>query len=111
MSTNLLKIFTADDFKSAGKKTADLVELTFKTNKISGERFARAVFEDGTFLVKSASDQQKVMQFPTITSMEERNKIIEELYKNYTQLDIAAILDISQATVSAVIHNLKRKEN
>ena len=111
MSTNLLKIFTADDFKNAGKKTADLVELTFKTNKISGEWFARAVFEDGTFLVKLASDQHKVMQFQAIASMEERNKIIEELYKNYTQLDIAAILDISQATVSAVIHNSKRKEN
>lgn len=110
MSANLLKIFTSDDFKNAGKKPSELVELSFKINKVSGESFARAVFEDGSFLVKAVLDSGKVMEFSPIASVEQRNKIIEELYETYTQLDIAAILDISQATVSAVIHNSKRKE-
>lgn len=87
------------------------MELSFRKNKASSECFARAVFEDGTFLVKSVLDSGKVMVFLPITSSEQRNKIIEELYETYTQLDIAAILDISQATVSAVIHNSKRKGN
>lgn len=111
MSANLLKIFTPDDFKNAGKKPSELVEVSFRTNKVSSESFARAVFDDGMFLVKSVLDDGKVMKFLPITSSEQRNKIIEELYEIYTQLDIAAILDISQATVSGVIHNLKRKEN
>lgn len=111
MSANLLKIFTPSDFKNAGKKPSELVELSFRTNKVSGESFARAVFADGTFLVKSVLDSGKVIEFSAIASTEQRNKVIEGLYETYTQLDISAILDISQATVSAVIHNSKRKEN
>ena len=111
MSANLLKIFTPGDLKNAEKKPSELVELSFRTNKVSGESFARAVFEDGTFLVKSVLDSGRVMEFSPIASAEQRNEMIEQLYETYTQMDIAAILDISQATVSAVIHNSKRKDN
>ena len=51
------------------------------------------------------------MQFPKIASISQRTEIIKKLHKEYTQQDIAAILDISQATVSAALHIVNRKEN
>ena len=114
MSINLLNVFNSKDFKDAGKKTSELVELTFKINLASGARFARAVFEDGTVLVKQVSGDitnENVMQFPKITSISQRTEIIKKLHKEYTQLDIAAILDISQATVSTALHIVNRREN
>lgn len=111
MSANLLKAFSLDDFRSVNKKTSDLMELSFAVNKVSGAKFARAVFDDGVILVKNVSENEKMMQFPPITSIEQRTEIIKELSKNYTQLDIAAILDVSQATVSQSINAINRKEN
>ena len=114
MPINLLNAFNSKDFKNSGKKTFELVELTFKINPTSGARFARAVFEDGSTLVKQVSEgatDKKLMQFPKITSIPQRTKIIKELNKEYTQQDIAAILDISQGTVSAAIHIVNRKES
>ena len=114
MSINLLNVFNSKDFKDAGKKTSELVELTFKINPASGARFTRAVFEDGSVLVKQVSGDitnENVMQFPKITSISQRTEIIKKLHKEYTQLDIAAILDISQATVSTALHIVNRKES
>lgn len=114
MSTNLLNTFSTKDFKDAGKKTSELIELTFKINPTSGVSFARAVFEDGSVLVKQVSENtedKNVMQFPKITSISQRTEIIKKIHKEYTQQDIAAILDISQATVSAALHIVNRKEN
>lgn len=114
MPINLLNAFNSKDFKNTGKKASELVELTFKINPTSGVRFARAVFEDGSALVKQVTEDtinKNMMQFPKITSIPQRNEIIKELNKEYTQQDIAAILDVSQATVSAAIHIVNRKEN
>ena len=114
MSTSLLNAFSLKDFKNARKRSADLVELTFKVNPTSGAKFVRAVFEDGSFLVKQVSDEiagKNVLQFPRIESVAQRTKIIKELNKEYTQQDIAAMLDISQATVSTAIHIVNRKES
>lgn len=114
MSTSILNVFSQKDFKDAGKKASELVELAFKLNPTSNSKFARAVFEDGSVLVKQVSKDatnKNVMQFPKITSIRQRTDIIKELNKEYTQQDIAAILDISQATVSAAIHIVNRKES
>lgn len=114
MSINLLNVFNSKDFKDAGKKTSDLNELTFKVNPTTDTRFVRAVFEDGSALVRQVSEEvvcENVMQFPKIASISQRTEIIKELHKDYTQQDIAAILDVSQATVSAALHIVNRKEN
>ena len=113
MTKNLLNIFSSSDFKSVNQKTSNLIELSFATNATVGNRFARAVFEDGSVLVKQVSEDatnKKVMHFPKITSIPQRTEIIKELNTKYTQQDIAAILDISQATVSAALHIVNRKE-
>ena len=113
MPTNLLNVFDQRNFKNTEKKSDELVELTFKLNPTSGTKFARAVFEDGSALVKQISEggaYKNVMQFPKIISISQRAEIIKELHQHYTQQDIAAILDVSQATVSAAIHNIDRKE-
>ncbi len=113
MTKNLLNIFSSSDFKSVNQKTSNLIELSFATNATAGNRFARAVFEDGSVLVKQVSEDatnKKVMHFPKITSIPQRTEIIKELNTKYTQQDIAAILDISQATVSAALHIVNRKE-
>lgn len=111
MSKNLLKAFSSADFEIMGMKSVDLVELSFKENKVSGMKFVRAVFADGTFMVKKMAEGETLMCFRHLDSIVKRNEMIEQLYEIYTQMDIAAILDISQATVSAVIHNSKRKDN
>lgn len=114
MTKNLLNAFSRKDFKNAGKKSAELVELTFKVNPTSGAKFVRAGFEDGSTLVKQVSEgnvDKNVMKFPKITSIPQRTEIIKALNKEYTQQDIAAILDVSQATVSAAIHIVNRKES
>ena len=114
MAINLLNAFSSKDFKEAGKKSSELIELTVKVNPTSGAKFARAAFEDGSTLVKQVSEgtsNRNVMQFPEIITVAQRTRIIKELHKEYTQQDIAAILDISQATVSAAIHIANRKEN
>ena len=114
MAINLLNAFSTRDFKEAGKKSSELIELTFTFNQTSGATFARAIFEDGSTLVKQVFEETSngtVMQFPKICTVAERTRIIKDLYKEYTQQDIAAILDISQATVSSAIHIVNRKEN
>lgn len=113
MTKNLLNVFSPDDFKSVNKKASNLIELSFMTNWTSGNKFARAVFEDGSVLVKQVSEDatnKNTMQFPKITSISQRTEIIKKLHKKYTQQDIAAILDISQATVSNALHIVNRRE-
>lgn len=85
MSINLLNVFNSKDFKDAGKKTSELVELTFKINPTSGVSFARAVFEDGSVLVKQVAENaedKNVMQFPKITSISQRTEIIKNFTRN-----------------------------
>lgn len=111
MHANLLNVFSHSDFKSSGHKQSELVELAFKPNPTSGVMFARAVFEDGSFMVKQVTEggaDTNVMQFQRIESTAQRTEIIKTLYEKYTQQDIAAILDISQGTVSAAIHIVNR---
>lgn len=112
MRTNLLNVFGKCDFKSSGHKQSELVELTFKPNPTSGVMFARAVFEDGSFMVKQVSEggvDANVMRFQRIESSAQRTEVIKTLYEKYTQQDIAAILDVSQGTVSAAIHSVNRR--
>ncbi len=47
---------------------------------------------------------ENVFQLPVITSIAQRNEVIHDLAKNkITQEQIAAMLDISQSTVSNVL--------
>lgn len=108
MSSNLMKVFTSLDWGKAGKTTADLVSLAFDQNKKTDAKVARAVFNDGTVLFKKVTSSGVLIQaaevLPKITSVAQRNEVIHDLSRNkHTQQEIAAILNISQSTVSNVL--------
>ena len=108
MSTNLLNVFKSKDLKAYEKTAQNIVSLAFKSNKKTGTRIARAVLDDGTTLIKkvfaSGIVSQSVYKIQEITSVAQRNEVIKDLAKNkFTQETIAAMLDISQSTVSNVL--------
>ena len=115
MEKGLLSVFTEDDFDEAVTGGAygleDIVSLSYVMNKSTGERFARAVLEDGTTLIKPAftrgGNYQVEHVIPPYSTTAERNAIIAELADDpeLTQEMIAAMLDISQSTVSNVLRN------
>ena len=109
---NLLKVFLPRDFRNSGKQPSELVELSFNSNMTTGERFARAVFEDGTALVRRVNAKGKVVQnsliqIPPLDTVEKWTEVIKILYETYTQQDIAAMLGISQATVSNATRDIE----
>lgn len=108
MSFNLMTVFSNNDLQKFGQTAANVVSLAFKSNKKSGARIARAVLDNGTTLIKTVTASgaviQEVINLPAINSIAQRNALILDLAKNkMTQEQIAAMLDISQATVSNVL--------
>ena len=108
MSTNLLNVFKTGDLKEVGKTTANIVSLAFKTNSKTGVKIARAVLDDGRTLIKTITASgvviETVHKIPEILSVAQRNDVIRDLAKQkINQETIAAMLDISQATVSNVL--------
>ena len=110
MSVSLMNIFKSVDLKEVGKTTANVVSLALKPNKKTGAKIARAVLDDGRTLIKTITASgvisETVHKLPEITSAAQRNSIIKDLAKQkITQETIAAMLDISQSTVSNVLRN------
>lgn len=110
MPTNLMNVFKTVDFQRIGKSTASIVSLAFKPNKKTGAKIARAVLDDGTTLIKTVTASgvisETIHRLPEITSAVQRNAVIKDLYKQkINQETIAAMLDISQATVSDVLRS------
>ena len=110
MSTTLINVFKSADLKNTGKNTANIVSLAFKPNKKTGARIARTVLDDGTTLIKTVTytgvTLETVHRLPEITSIAQRNTVIKDLAKQkMTQETIAAMLDISQSTISNVLKN------
>ena len=107
MPTNLLSVFKNVDLKAVGKTTANIVSLAFKINHKTGAKIARAVLDDGRILVKEISSSgvvsETVHTLPEIASVAKRNEVIQDLAKKHTQELIAAMLNISQSTVSNVL--------
>lgn len=108
MSTSLITVFKNADLKSVGKTTANIISLAFKPNKKTGARIARAVLDDGTTLIKTVTASgvvsETIHRIPEIVSIAQRNEIIKDLAKQkINQETIAAMLDISQSTVSNVL--------
>lgn len=108
MSTNLLSVFKNVDLKEIGKTTANIVSLAFKTNQKTGAKIARAVLDDGRTLIKTVTASgvvsETVHRIPEILSVAQRNEVIKDLAKQkINQETIAAMLDISQSTVSNVL--------
>jgi DNA-directed RNA polymerase specialized sigma subunit len=108
MAFNLMTVFKNTDLQQFGHTTANIVSLAFKTNKKNGARIARAVLDNGTTLIKTVTASgtvlKQVLRLPEITSIAQRNDVIRDLAKNkITQEQIAAMLDISQSTVSNVL--------
>lgn len=113
MGFNLLNVFENNELKKLGKSTANIISLAFKTDSKSGARIVRAVLDNGTTLVKKVTAQgaiiEKIITLPEITSTTQRNNVILDLAKNkMTQEQIAAMLDISQSTVSNIIRKSKK---
>lgn len=109
MGFNLMTVFNTADLQKFGQTAANIVSLAFKTNKKNGSRIARAVLDNGTTLIKTVTANGAVLQqaisLPEITSTAQRNALIRDLAKEKnTQEQIAAMLDISQATVSNVLN-------
>ena len=110
MSVSLMNIFKTVDLKEVGKTSAHVVSLALKPNKRTGAKIARAVLDDGRILIKTITASgvisETVHKIPEITSATQRNNIIKDLAKQkITQETIAAMLDISQTTVSNVLRN------
>lgn len=108
MSTTLLNIFKNVDLKAIGKTTANIVSLAFKTNQKTGAKIARAVLDDGRTLIKTVTASgvvsETVHKIPEIATIAQRNEVIRDLAKQkLNQETIAAMLDISQSTVSNVL--------
>jgi uncharacterized protein YerC len=103
-----MTVFRNADLQQFGQTAANVVSLAFKTNKKTGARIARAVLDNGTTLIKTVTASgvvlEEIRRIPEITSITQRNDVIRDLAKNkITQEQIAAMLDISQATVSNVL--------
>lgn len=108
MSYNLMTVFKNSDLKKFGQAAENIISLAFKTNKKNGARIARAVLDNGTTLIKTVTASgtvlEQVIKLPEIHTIAQRNNVIRDLIKNkVTQEQIAAMLDISQATVSNVL--------
>ena len=108
MSLNLMTVFKTSDLQKFGQTASNVVSLAFKTNKKNGSKIARAVLDNGTTLIKTVTatgvEIGQVLKIPEINSIAQRNAVIKELTKNkITQEQIAAMLDVSQATVSIVL--------
>lgn len=112
MSLNLMNVFSNVDFKKIGQTAANVISLEFKANKKNGNRIARAVLDNGTTLIKEVTATgvtiNQVINLPIIKSTEQRNSVIVDLVKKgYTQEQTAVMLNISQPTVSKVLHKSK----
>lgn len=110
MATNLMNVFKGVDLQRIGKTASNIVSLAFKPNKVTGARIARAVLDDGTTLIKTVTASgvvsETIHRLPEITSVLQRNEVIKDLSKQkINQETIAAMLDISQSTVSNVLRN------
>lgn len=116
MSKNgLLSTFTDSDFRGmiAGERydLSDIVSLSYVTNKSTGERMARAVLSDGVTLIKHVGPRgtgDKIDHvIPSYRNIASRNAVILDLAADpdLTQEMIAAMMDISQSTVSNVLRN------
>lgn len=108
MSLNLMTVFKTSDLHKFGQTANNVISLAFKTNKKNGSKIARAVLDDGTTLIKTVTatgvEVGQVLKLPEINSIAQRNAVIRDLTKNkITQEQIAAMLDVSQATVSNVL--------
>lgn len=108
MAFNLMTIFKNSEFQKFGQAATNVVELAFRPNKKTGARIVRAVLDDGRTLVKTVTASGAVIEeaisLPAISSAIQRNKLIKELSASKkTQEQIAAMLNISQATVSNVL--------
>ena len=108
MQDSLIKAFNSADVAKVASKIRDIVSLNYGINKKTGERFVRAVMNNGTTLIKSVTESgiEKNIKYviPAFKNVEERNKIIRDLSKQkLTQNDIACIMNISQSTVSNVL--------
>lgn len=110
MEFNLLEVFNTMDYSKFKQDVSNLISLSVTPNKRSGSLNARAVFNDGRTLYKTVTSTgveiSKAVLLPAINSISERNKVILDLVKKQkmTQEQVAAILNISQSTVSKIIN-------
>lgn len=103
-----MKVFNNTDLQKFGQSVSNIISLSFKTDKKNGSRIARAVLDNGVTLIKKVTASgvvlEEVIKVPETLTTVQRNNVIRDLAKNkMTQEQIAAMLDISQSTVSNIL--------
>ena len=108
MSLELTKLFKEIDFGQLKQVGHEIITFTFKPNKKTCAKTVRALCNNGYAMEKtitsSGVEVTNTYIIPVINSIKERNTIIKDLAKqNFTQDKIAALLNVSQSTVSRVL--------
>ncbi|MBQ7276932.1 MAG: hypothetical protein IJS58_06735 [Bacilli bacterium] len=108
MAFNLINVFNKNDLIKNGQSFENIVSLAFKTNSKNGNRTVRAVLDNGQALIKTVTQTgveiSKAITISSFNSVKQRNDIIKDLSKQkFNQEDIAAMMDLSQSTVSNVL--------
>lgn len=109
MSVSLMSVFKNIDLVDLGKTTANIISLAFTPNKKTGAKIARAVLDNGMTLIKTVTASgvvsETICRIPEIVSVAQRNEVIRDLAKQkvFSQEMIAAMLNVSQSTVSNVL--------
>ena len=110
LSKPLSTIFPIPSFNETG-----IVSAHIGSNKKTKEKFAMFTNDNGQTKKFTESKEgvceEILTKIPQYTTKEKRDKIIhEQSKKNKTQADIAAMLNISQSTVSNVLKKKKKKK-
>lgn len=94
--------------EGSGENSRKCGAIIIQAKQKTGAKIARAVLDDGTTLIKTVTASgvvsQTIHKLPEIMSVAQRNDVIKDLAKQkINQETIAAMLDISQSTVSNVL--------
>lgn len=92
----------------------NVTSLSYGFKKRTGERFAKATTKDGKTYIKTLSEagveEQSMITIPPCSSKEERDEVVVDLAKKYTQDDIADMVGCSQSTVSGILREDRKKK-
>ncbi len=108
MSNSLTAVLKNVNLGAIEKPAGNLISLLVTKSK--GIMSQMAVLDNGLTGIKKSTSSgiivKTVVQTPKINSIAQRSEIIKDLHKlRFTQTDIAAMVDVSQSTVSRTLNN------
>ncbi|WP_418419892.1 hypothetical protein [Butyribacter intestini] len=107
--TNLVEFAHVIEKKEQDVCIDQIVSMEYGSNKKTGARFMKATLEDGHSIIRTITNSgvicEQSIKIGAYNGIEERNRIISDLYKEgYKQDDIASFMGISQSTVSGALN-------